>query len=244
MLKAGLDKDVIVGKIQSSRCDFDTSPTALVELKAVGVIDSVLLAMIKSSAPLGRPVDVAHDRNESPTSAPARDANCKVYFSVIQINEHIPGIPILVGMDEDQWNWFAKQSRETPEGKKHGVCYIVDPRDSRVSALVVWSTEHWRSSIEWPITRTSTTDIHFHGNIETYGRATTREQGQEEIPITGKSVYAAVYHIRTNPNNADDRTLDPEAAVYSSENTPQWRWSKPTRDALKDALEFIASGLK
>ena len=67
MVKAGLSPDVIIAKIQTSPCSFDTSPTALEELKAVGVPETVILAMVKApnagtsneepahSAPLAQP---------------------------------------------------------------------------------------------------------------------------------------------------------------------------------------------
>src|SRR5580698_5998793 len=49
-----LGADVIVAKIQSSPCDFDTSPAALQKLKQAGVPDKVILAMVmapSASAP-------------------------------------------------------------------------------------------------------------------------------------------------------------------------------------------------
>lgn len=51
MMKAGLAADIIVAKIKSSETNFDTSPTALGELKAASVPDSVILAMVKGPAP-------------------------------------------------------------------------------------------------------------------------------------------------------------------------------------------------
>ena len=49
MMKAGVTADVIVAKIKSSETNFDTSPSALAELKAANVPDSVILAMVKPS---------------------------------------------------------------------------------------------------------------------------------------------------------------------------------------------------
>ena len=49
-----LGADVIVAKIQSSPCEFDTSPAALQKLKQAGVADKVILAMVmapSASAP-------------------------------------------------------------------------------------------------------------------------------------------------------------------------------------------------
>lgn len=61
MAKAGLPAEVVVAKIKSSSTKFDTSPSALTELKKDGVPDSVILVMVEGS---GKPTDAA-----KPTSA-------------------------------------------------------------------------------------------------------------------------------------------------------------------------------
>src|SRR5882724_1786321 len=53
MSSAGLPAEVLIAKIKSSACDFDTALTSLKNLKASGVPDKVILAMIE--APLGQP---------------------------------------------------------------------------------------------------------------------------------------------------------------------------------------------
>lgn len=47
MYKSGLPQDVLVAKIKSSHCDFDTSPAQLKQLKAAGLGDAVILAMVE-----------------------------------------------------------------------------------------------------------------------------------------------------------------------------------------------------
>jgi len=49
LVKAGLATDVIVAKLQRSNCSCDTSATELQRLKAVGVPEEVLVAMIGAS---------------------------------------------------------------------------------------------------------------------------------------------------------------------------------------------------
>jgi hypothetical protein len=51
MVKAGLAPAVVVAKIKGSASGFDTSPAALQELKAAGVPDEVMLAMVQAAAP-------------------------------------------------------------------------------------------------------------------------------------------------------------------------------------------------
>jgi hypothetical protein len=48
MLKAGIGAEIVVAKIKTATCSFDTSPTALKELKNTGVPDSVILAMVQA----------------------------------------------------------------------------------------------------------------------------------------------------------------------------------------------------
>jgi hypothetical protein len=48
MRMARLSADVIIAKIQSSKCEFDTTPPALQKLKLAGVPDKVILAMVET----------------------------------------------------------------------------------------------------------------------------------------------------------------------------------------------------
>ena len=50
MKAAGLSTEVIVEKIGSSLCEFDTSPRALADLKMAGVSEPVILAMLRYKA--------------------------------------------------------------------------------------------------------------------------------------------------------------------------------------------------
>lgn len=51
LLKSGLSAEIVVAKIKTSKTNFDTSSGALQELKAAGVSDSIVLAMILAGAP-------------------------------------------------------------------------------------------------------------------------------------------------------------------------------------------------
>lgn len=51
LLKSGLSAEIVVAKIKSSKTNFDTSTTALQEMKTAGVPESVVLAMIQAGAP-------------------------------------------------------------------------------------------------------------------------------------------------------------------------------------------------
>jgi hypothetical protein len=49
MNKAGLPPNVLVAKIKASQCGFDTSPSQLKQLKAEGLTDAVILAMVEAT---------------------------------------------------------------------------------------------------------------------------------------------------------------------------------------------------
>ena len=49
MAKAGLDDSIIIAKIKSSKCQFDTSPDALIDLKQNGISTAVMRAMTGAS---------------------------------------------------------------------------------------------------------------------------------------------------------------------------------------------------
>lgn len=48
MVKAGIGPEIIVAKIKNSPCAFDTSPAALKQLRAAGVPDNAILAMVQA----------------------------------------------------------------------------------------------------------------------------------------------------------------------------------------------------
>jgi hypothetical protein len=68
MTKAGLDKDVIKGKIRSTKGQFDLSTSGLIELKQAGVDDVVVHTMLEASS--GKTVSAA-----AVGAAPAGDPN-------------------------------------------------------------------------------------------------------------------------------------------------------------------------
>lgn len=60
MVKAGVPPDIIIAKIKASRCDFDTTPDALIDLKNRGADNKVILAVIDARAkPNSIPADSA-----------------------------------------------------------------------------------------------------------------------------------------------------------------------------------------
>jgi membrane-associated protease RseP (regulator of RpoE activity) len=48
MIKAGIGAETVIAEIKTARCSFETSPSALIELKGAGLPDSVILAMVQA----------------------------------------------------------------------------------------------------------------------------------------------------------------------------------------------------
>lgn len=71
MLNDDLSQEIVIDKIASSACEFDTSPAALKALKATNVPDAVILAMVQ--APTG---SRRQELTNAGPSAPAR-IDCK-----------------------------------------------------------------------------------------------------------------------------------------------------------------------
>lgn len=66
MQNAGVAPDVVIAKIKSSPCDFDTSPAALEELRGAKVANEVILAMVQ--APVANSSTRATDQQSAPTN--------------------------------------------------------------------------------------------------------------------------------------------------------------------------------
>lgn len=70
MLKAGLTPEIVIAKIGSSKCDFDTSPATLKDLKTANVPDAVILAMVKASPRTPSADSAVSDQKPSVTEKP------------------------------------------------------------------------------------------------------------------------------------------------------------------------------
>src|SRR5215213_3536948 len=86
MVKAKVAPDVIVAKIENSRCHFDTQAGVLAELRYNGVPDAVLMAMVK--APYGAPAkkpdewkNPVRDPETTPTGGVTRHGPSNEYAS-------------------------------------------------------------------------------------------------------------------------------------------------------------------
>jgi hypothetical protein len=71
---AGLGNEVIIAEIQSSNCSFNTAPADLASLKAAGLEDAVILAMLKAHT-----VEPADLLTAPPHNVPVTPASAKLH---------------------------------------------------------------------------------------------------------------------------------------------------------------------
>ena len=80
--KAGLNASIIIGKIRSSKTNFDTSTDALIALKKAGVSDDVVTAMFeaKSGKPIAAPANGGTVRGSGDPNDPMSLKNYGIYL--------------------------------------------------------------------------------------------------------------------------------------------------------------------
>jgi hypothetical protein len=78
MVRAGLSPEVIVAKIGSSPCKFDTSPGALGDLKKAGTPDAVILAMVRAPAQTSGAAALSSAATQQPVKSAQQD-DCNLH---------------------------------------------------------------------------------------------------------------------------------------------------------------------
>lgn len=80
--KAGLNPTIIIGKIRSSKTNFDMSTDALIELKKAGVSDDIVAAMLeaKSGKAMSAPVNSGTARGSGDPNDPMSLKNYGIYL--------------------------------------------------------------------------------------------------------------------------------------------------------------------
>jgi hypothetical protein len=91
MLKSGLSAEIVIAKIRSAATAFDTSAAALQEMKAAGVPDAVILAMVE--APAGGPAATLTTAAPAPVEVKVADGT-EVEIELINV---VTGEEVKVG---------------------------------------------------------------------------------------------------------------------------------------------------
>jgi len=158
---------------------------------------------------------------------PLDHPGCKLYFSIIWADPKIP-LGYMAHMTKPQMDWYEKKGVK----KYPTVCFDV----KKATHWVVWTRQSRTYVVNLPVFHQSTTQI--TGDVD----ATATTTWYQNEPVTRRVEDASVFIFSTVDGKAvhDGGRLSP-APLYYAEHTGRWRWSKPTKDVLEDALKFLAS---
>jgi hypothetical protein len=90
LVRAKLPDSIVIKKIKSSACDFDTSPDALIKLKGAGVSDAVLQVMVEAP-PLNPPESGGNSPPMETGTNPQPAPTCGNYDDCIRIAKTLIG---------------------------------------------------------------------------------------------------------------------------------------------------------
>jgi len=229
MASIGLSPEIIKAKIENSKCQFDTSTKALQDLKTAGIADSLILAMV--SVPT---------QPAPPSISPQQIAlHAAIVEEKRQASERCPDcIGIMISN-------FDPSSRSTTDNwlSKHQLDYMKERREKaakdqlphhfwtpkykeNADYIIVWSSAKGSRAYTTytPHTATSTTSISGDVNATTTTRTTYYEPQENEWQFI--NVVATVY----------DRDGSKKYETFHQGN---FRWSKPDKDCLVDALNYL-----
>lgn len=245
MLKAGLSSEIVNAKIKTSGCAFDTSPAALKELKGEGVPEDVILEMVR--APHATPTQEKGQPDEG-TTGPARAAPTQgQYFDKCPYCKKVLFCYVDSQTGGVTENWLTKNQLKflkedhaaVASGKKEQHFWFVsNKRDA--DSIVFWTRAvGFRPYVYYvPHSETGTGTVSgsmngmvgsdytwgsYSGSVQVTRTYYTRETGQSSYVDFSLAVYDAHTHNK----------------VYETWHRGNFRWSKPDKDCLSDALEYL-----
>ena len=167
MKEMGLPPEILAAKIKSSQCNFDTSPSQLRQLKAAGLGDSVILAMVQ--APVGQP-------QSSPMSAdPPPTENAKPISSTAVVLS------------------APKQQIEQGDGRPCVILKRMGPADEITSHLYSFGIRGKQfQSVEGQLPA----GVNFHGRLTDHDVRSIENKGGKVVIIEVKYTIADLEHAR------------------------------------------------
>jgi hypothetical protein len=245
MLKAGLPPDVVDAKILASACDFDTSPGALKELKQQGVPDPVIAEMVK--APRASQ-EKARENEVTDTPSPATErekpnvkecADCKKVM-ICYVSSRTGGITEN-WVTRNQSNMLQEKREALASGKAERHFWFVRQKEN-ADFIVFWTRAiGFRPHVYYLPQRETEMDPELESRRGVVGSDYTWGSSSGTVEVT-RTYYTREYAERTDVDYAltvfDART---GRKVYETWHRGNTRWSKPDKDCLTDALNFLQS---
>ncbi len=140
LVKAGIPEQVIIAKIQNSPTAFDTNPKALERLKATGIPEPIMMAMV--DAPVTRAPAVAKSNAEVASVSAAPQATASGMPAIIQTTKPVVvvqqftvkhGVPWPYDPKQMQLQTIAELMRK--DGKRFFVVKAANPEQPRLYTL-------------------------------------------------------------------------------------------------------------
>ncbi len=176
----------------------------------------------------------------------ASKSPCRQYYGILWWDEKIGFMPYL---DKEQKEWWQKKGSK----KYHSECLDAE----KATYWIVWGTQIQTVKIDVPQLRSAITTTQVPAVVGTpamqggrqispapvgTARATSTTVWAEHRSETRNYKYACVFVFATDgkPVSQGGQLITRPPAFFS-EHVGKWRWSKPTKDALEDALKFIST---
>jgi len=168
MNKTGLPAEILVAKIKSSQSNFDTSPSQLQQLKAAGLADPVILAMVQ--APVGRPEPASASADPPPAAENAKPIPATVT---------VPSAP--------------RQQGEQADSRPCVILKRMGPADEITSHLYSFGIRGKQfQSVEGTLPK----GVSFHGRLTDHDVRTIENKGGKVVVIEPKYTTQDLDHAR------------------------------------------------
>jgi hypothetical protein len=245
MVSAGLSQEIIIAKIKSSACRFDTSPDKLAELKNAGVQDAVILAIVQ--APAVQPevfyvkcgfgeVGVHEGPSTSPSQLVVAKVNCgdavtsigqaEGGFQKVRTAQGVEGFITTVFISKTKQEEVKVASDQRPSG-------LIPPNNVRA---IAWRAVPWVTTSYYQQPGSANTSCTgsgtWLGNIyQGNASCTTQYTPSQQVPINW--THFTIY----NQVETEDSTL----VIACTRN---WAFSKCTHLVPGDVFSFERKGGK
>lgn len=179
--------------------------------------------------------------------APASSPSCKHYFGVLWQDEKIPG-GFMPRLSKEQEEWWQKKGSK----KYRSACLDLE----KATYWIVWSTQIQTVEVDVPRVRSAITTTQVPAIVGTPAMQGGRSISPAPVGTATATSTTVWTEHRTETRNYERASLFVFATdgkpvgqggqlvtspAFFSGHVGKWVWSKPTKDALEDALKFITT---
>jgi hypothetical protein len=248
---SGISDDVIVAKIKASACHFDTSVDDLKALKAAGISDAVMFAMVDTTpkpsaavpvAPIAAPAppppsippELLQDRQEAAASCPT----CKT-FVLSYVDSRTGQVTDNWGT-KHQWDLMKQRGEQVSQGKLKPLLHAVRYRQN-ADYVFFWTQAVGSRTYVTYVPQTTTSESTVYGNYNGYNTGSGNSTyGNFNGTISTTSTSYTPQANQWNYVNVTLSVYDKYGnKVYETWHQGNFRWSKPEKDCLEDALNYL-----